>query len=197
MGCFLVKRKYRENDLKIQKIFMVYLNSELKEEHTITIRTSIIGHEINTKNGLVEWFLSQKNQCECFSNAIFSGFPTDVLAEIIRDLIIPNDKIQGVYHIASKPISKCELLALIAKEYGIKIKLKTNNKIKINRSLNSDRFKAVSGYVSPEWEDLIKSMHLYKQSFIKNMFKNKILMITALRIFWKSNLEAIFVNRHS
>ena len=162
------KGKYRENDLKdSEDIYGIskYLG-ELKEEHTITIRTSIIGHEINTKNGLVEWFLSQKNQCECFSNAIFSGFPTDVLAEIIRDLIIPNDKIQGVYHIASKPISKCELLALIAKEYGIKIKLKTNNKIKINRSLNSDRFKAVSGYVSPEWKDLIKSMHLYKQKFL-------------------------------
>lgn len=162
------KGKYRENDLKdSEDIYGIskYLG-ELKEEHTITIRTSIIGHEINTKNGLVEWFLSQKNQCECFSNAIFSGFPTDVLAEIIRDLIIPNNKIQGVYHIASKPISKCELLALIAKEYGVKIKLKTNNKIKINRSLNSDRFKAVSGYVSPEWKDLIKSMHLYKQKFL-------------------------------
>ena len=162
------KGKYKENDLKdSDNIYGIskYLG-ELKEEHTMTIRTSIIGHEINTKDGLVEWFLSQKNQCECFNNAIFSGFPTDVLAEIIRDFIIPNNKLHGVYHIASKPISKCELLTLIAKEYGIKIKLKTNNKIKINRSLNSDRFKAVTGYVSPEWKDLIKSMHLYKKKFL-------------------------------
>ena len=162
------KGKYKENDIKdSENIYGIskYLG-ELKEKHTITIRTSIIGHEMNTKNGLVEWFLSQKNQCECFSNAIFSGFPTAVLAEIIRDFVIPNNKIHGVYHIASKPISKCELLTLIAKEYGIKIKLKTNNKIKINRSLNSDRFKAVTGYVSPEWKDLIKSMHLYKQRFL-------------------------------
>jgi len=163
------KGKYKENDLKdSDNIYGIskYLG-EPKEEHTMTIRTSIIGHEINTKDGLVEWFLSQKNQCECFSNAIFSGFPTNVLAEIIRDLIIPNNKLRGVYHIASKPISKCKLLTLIAKEYGINIKLKKNNKIKINRSLNSDRFKAVTGYVSPQWKDLIKSMHSYKKIFLK------------------------------
>lgn len=162
------KGKYKENDLKdSDNIYGIskYLG-ELTEEHTMTIRTSIIGHEINTKDGLVEWFLSQKNRCECFSNAIFSGFPTNVLAEIIRDFIIPNNKLQGVYHIASKPISKCELLTLISKEYNINIKLKKNNKIKINRSLNSDRFKAVTGYVSPKWRDLIKSMHSYKKKFL-------------------------------
>ena len=162
------KGKYRENDLKdSDNIYGISKHlGELTEEHTMTIRTSIIGHEINSKNGLVEWFLSQKNRCECFSNAIFSGFPTNVLAEIIRDFIIPNNKLQGVYHIASKPISKCELLTLISKEYNINIKLKKNNKIKINRSLNSDRFKAVTGYVSPKWKDLIKSMHLYKKKFL-------------------------------
>jgi len=161
------KGSYREYDIKdSEDIYGIakYLG-EPNEKHTITIRTSIIGHETNTKNGLVEWFLSQKEQCECFSNAIFSGFPTVVLAEIIRDFVIPNNQLHGVYHIASKPISKCKLLALIAKEYGLKIKLKNNNKIKINRSLNGDRFKEVTGFVSPEWKDLIKLMHIYKKKF--------------------------------
>lgn len=140
---------------------------ELVEKHTITIRTSIIGHELITKNGLVEWFLSQKKQCECFGNAIFSGFPAVVLAEIIRDYIITNNQLNGIYHIASKPISKCKLLTLIAKEYGLKIKLINNNKIKINRSLNADRFNAATGYIFPDWKELIKSMYLYKQKFLK------------------------------
>ena len=161
------KGNYTENDVSdAEDIYGITKHlGELIEKHTITIRTSIIGHEINTKNGLVEWFLSQKKQCECFSNAIFSGFPTVVLAEIIRDFIIPNNQLNGVYHIASKPISKCELLTLIAKEYGLEIKLITNNKIKINRSLNADRFKTATGYVSPDWKELIKSMHLYKKKF--------------------------------
>ena len=161
------KGNYKENDIKdSQDIYGVskYLG-ELDEEHTITIRTSIIGHELRSKNGLVDWFLSKKKKCECFKSAIFTGFPTVVLAEIIRDIIIPNKRLKGIYHIASNPITKCKLLALIAKEYGLKINLITNNKIKINRSLNAERFKKATGYISPDWKDLIKSMHLYKNRF--------------------------------
>lgn len=108
------------------------------------------------------WFLSQKKSCECYGRAIFSGFPTVVLAQIIRDIVIPRDDLNGVYHIASNPISKSDLLQLIAEVYDFKIRLMTNNKVKINRSLNADRFKAATGYVSPEWSDLIKLMHSYK-----------------------------------
>lgn len=161
------KGNYKENDIKdAQDIYGAskYLG-ELDEDHTITIRTSIIGHELRNKEGLVEWFLAQKKKCECFKSAIFSGFPTVVLAEIIRDIIIPNQKLRGIYHIASNPITKCKLLALIAKEYGLKINIIANNKIKINRSLNAERFKKATGYISPEWKDLIKSMHLYKKRF--------------------------------
>ena len=161
------KGKYKENDIKdSQDIYGTckYLGEPI-DGHTITIRTSIIGHELSSKNGLVEWFLSQKRKCECFENAIFTGFPTVVLSEIIRDFIIPNKKLKGIYHIASKPITKCKLLTLIAKEYGLKIKLITNNKIKINRSLNANRFNKATGFVSPNWKDLIKSMYLYYKSY--------------------------------
>ena len=161
------KGNYKEDDIKdSQDIYGAskYLG-ELNDEHTITIRTSIIGHELSGKNGLVEWFLSQKTKCECFECVIFTGFPTVVLAEIIRDIIIPNKKLKGIYHIASKPITKCKLLALIAKEYGLKINLTINKKIKIDRSLNADRFKKATGYVSPNWKNLIKSMYLYKKRF--------------------------------
>lgn len=161
------KGNYKENDIKdTQDIYGICKHlGELDDSHSITIRTSIIGHELNSKNGLVEWFLSQKKKCECFENAIFTGFPTNVLSEIIRDLIIPNKKLNGVYHIASKPITKCKLLALIAKEYGLKINLIANNKIKINRSLNANRFNKATGFVSPNWNDLIRSMYLYKKRY--------------------------------
>ena len=42
------------------------------DESCLTIRTSTIGHELNSKRGLLEWFLSQK-KCKGFVNAIFSG----------------------------------------------------------------------------------------------------------------------------
>ena len=132
---------------------------EVHESHTITIRTSIIGHELKSKNGLVEWFLSQQTQCQCFNRVIFSGFPTVVLAQIIRDFVIPNADLNGVHHIASNPISKRELLLLIAEVYGKKIKFITNNKVQINRSLNGERFRIATGYIPPDWQSLVKSMH--------------------------------------
>jgi dTDP-4-dehydrorhamnose reductase len=135
---------------------------EVHESHAINIRTSIIGHELHTKNGLVEWFLSQERECECFSRAIFSGFPTVVLAQIIRDIIIPNKDLNGLYHVSSNPISKCQLLQLIAKVYGKKIKLITNDKVEINRSLNSEHFRKTTGYTPPDWHSLVKLMHKYQ-----------------------------------
>jgi dTDP-4-dehydrorhamnose reductase len=162
------KGDYIETDLKDSEDMygMTKALGEVDDTHAVTIRTSIIGHELNSKNGLVEWFLSQNEECECFSDVIFSGFPTVVLAEIIRDFIMPNKDLNGIYHVASKPISKCNLLKLIMEEYGLKIKLIPNNKTRIDRSLNADRFKLATGYIPPDWKNLIKSMHLYRQKFL-------------------------------
>ena len=38
------------------------LLGEVRDPHAITLRTSIIGHELINKNGLLEWFLSQQDQ---------------------------------------------------------------------------------------------------------------------------------------
>ena len=54
---------------------MAKLLGEVRDSHAITLRTSIIGHELQTKTGLLEWFLSQHDQCHCYSRYIFSGFP--------------------------------------------------------------------------------------------------------------------------
>ena len=162
------KGNYRESDPKDSRDMYGMTKSlgEVEDKHAITIRTSIIGHEFNSKNGLLEWFLSQNEECECFNDVIFSGFPTVVLAEVIRDFIIPNKNLNGIYHVASKPISKCNLLKLIMKEYRLKIKLIPNNKTRIDRSLNANRFKLDTGYVPPDWKNLIKSMYSYRQKFI-------------------------------
>jgi len=158
------KGNYTEEDLPDAKDIygLTKYIGEIYDTNAITIRTSIIGHELQTKNGLVEWFLSQQGQCVCFSRAIFSGFPTAVLAQIIRDIVIPNADLNGLYHIASNPISKCDLLQLISEIYGKKIKLIADNKVEIDRSLNAERFQSITGYISPDWPELIKIMHSYK-----------------------------------
>ena len=91
---------------------------EVSYRNSVTLRTSIIGHELQSSHGLINWFLAQDKQCKGFSQAIFSGLPTVVLAGIIRDVVIPNEDLFGVYHVASQPISKYNLLKLVADVYS-------------------------------------------------------------------------------
>jgi dTDP-4-dehydrorhamnose reductase len=135
---------------------------EVQYPHSISIRTSIIGHELQGNNGLLGWFLSQKESCKCFSGSIFSGFPSVVLAQIVRDIVIPRPDLFGIYHVASNPISKCDLLGLIADTYGKEIEILPDKKISINRSLDAERFRIATGYTPPDWQSLVKLMHSYQ-----------------------------------
>ncbi|MCZ6525876.1 MAG: SDR family oxidoreductase [Gammaproteobacteria bacterium] len=133
--------------------------------NAITIRTSIIGHELESKSGLLEWFLAQKNSCNCFTRAIFSGLPTVVLAQVIRDIIIPSADLSGLYHIASKPISKFELLSLVARRYNKNIRILADDRQAPDRSLSAEKFERDTGYVAPEWPELIDTMYSYQLSW--------------------------------
>lgn len=140
------------------------LLGELTGKNHVTLRTSIIGHELKSKNSLLEWFLSQENHCKCYTKAIFSGFPTVVLAQIIRDVIIPARNLSGVYHVASKPISKFDLLTLVAKVYGKKIQIIPDDQCSIDRSLSAIKFQKETGYIAPSWLELVETMHSYELS---------------------------------
>jgi dTDP-4-dehydrorhamnose reductase len=135
---------------------------EIDYPNTITLRTSTIGHELNSTYGLLDWFLSQGKQCKGYNRAIFSGLPTVVFAQIIRDVVIPHKNISGLYHVASQPINKSDLLGLIAKVYGKSIQILPDERLVIDRSLNSNKFLVATGYVAPEWPELIRMMHAYK-----------------------------------
>lgn len=158
------KGGYRESDPSDAKD--LYGRSKFLGEvaypHTVTLRTSIIGHELQSAHGLVGWFLSQQGQCNGFTRAIFSGLPTVVLAQIVRDVVIPRVDLSGLYHVAAQPISKYDLLKLIADVYGKSIDIVPDDKLVIDRSLDAKRFQLATGYVASEWPELIKLMHAYK-----------------------------------
>ena len=162
-GVFDGKRGgYTERDeVNISDVYgMSKFLGEVNYPHCLTLRTSIIGHELEGKRGLVEWFLSQKRDVRGYTKAIYSGLPTIELAEIISDYILPNDNLAGIYHVSSDPISKYELLCLIAEKYGKKITIAPINKVEIDRSLNSSTFRSLTGYKPPSWPELIDKMHL-------------------------------------
>jgi dTDP-4-dehydrorhamnose reductase len=135
---------------------------EVTYPNTITLRTSTIGHELKSRYGLLDWFLSQEGSCKGYARAIFSGLPTVIFAQIVRDVVIPHNDLSGLYHIAAKPINKFDLLKLIANVYGKKIVIIPDDKLKIDRSLDAGRFYEATGYVAPKWKEMIKLMHAYK-----------------------------------
>lgn len=135
---------------------------EVSQGPAITLRTSTIGHELHGALGLLDWFLCQKGSCQGFKKAYFSGLPTIELAKIIERYVIPRPQLHGLYHVGAEKISKFDLLTRIAREYGKKIEIIPNVTFKIDRSLNSDRFKEATGYKPPSWKQLIEEMHLSK-----------------------------------
>jgi len=138
---------------------------ELSDQHCVTLRTSIIGHELKGGYGLVEWFLAQHGKVRGFRNAIYSGFPTVEIERIIHYFILPNPELNGVYHVSSEPISKYDLLRLVARQYGKNIEIEPDDTVVQDRSLDSAIFRKVTNYQPPSWDKLIKIMH---SDFIAN-----------------------------
>jgi dTDP-4-dehydrorhamnose reductase len=138
------------------------LLGEVDYPHAVTLRTSIIGHELHSSRGLVGWFLAQRQAVKGYTRAIFSGFPAVELARVIRDVVIPNRTLVGLYHVATSPISKCALLELIAKAYGVDTAIVPDSRVVIDRSLDASRFQRATGYLAPEWPALISQMHEFR-----------------------------------
>lgn len=136
-----------------------YIGELHDAHHAITLRTSIIGHELASSNALVDWFLSQEGSVKGFRQAIFSGLPTVELARVIRDHVIPAPELHGLYHVSAEPIDKYALLKLVAAIYGKEIEIVADDLVKIDRSLDSTRFRKDAGYAPPTWPELIKLMH--------------------------------------
>lgn len=132
------------------------LLGEVDQENCLTIRTSIFGRDFLKSTALLEWFLSNRGgSIQGYTQAIYSGFPTKILAEIIQDLILDYPHLSGLYHIASDPISKYELLVKIREAMDLDIEIHPYEDFQCDRSLNSSKFERETGYVIPDWDRMI------------------------------------------
>jgi dTDP-4-dehydrorhamnose reductase len=132
---------------------------EVSDDYALTIRTSIIGHEISSNLSLIDWFLSQEGTVEGFQRAIFSGLPTPYFSRIIRLILDLPCALSGVYNVSAEPINKFDLLTRISKAYGHTVNINENIDFEINRSLASEPFWAAINSKCKGWDDLIKLMH--------------------------------------
>lgn len=136
-----------------------YIGELRDAAHAVTLRTSIVGRELNSSRALVDWFLAQQGSVHGFRRSIFSGMTAIELARIMRDVVLPDASLHGLYHVSSAPISKFELLKLVAAQYGKAIDVLPDDALVIDRSLDSSRFRQATGYQAPSWERMVREMH--------------------------------------
>lgn len=131
---------------------------ETHDAHCITLRTSIIGCELARKKSLLEWFLTQQRPIRGYKHTIFSGFTTIELARIIERVLVSRLQISGVYHVSSDPISKYDLLMLVKRKLRRAIEIIPDYEVRLNRSLDSSRFRTEMGYTPPSWETMVEEL---------------------------------------
>lgn len=138
------------------------LLGEVDYPHAVTLRTSIIGHELAGQRSLIDWFLAQEGSVRGFTRAIFSGLPTVEIARVIDQYVLPDTGMHGLYHLSAAPIDKASLLRLVADVYRKRILIKDDDGLVIDRSLDSDRFRQRTGYRPNPWPALIEHMHNFR-----------------------------------
>lgn len=134
------------------------LLGEVDAAHAVTLRTSIIGRELGTRHGLVEWFLGAAGPVRGFTRAVFSGLTTDELARVILRYVLPDRTLTGVWHVAAAPVNKHDVLLLLRDAYGRSTEILPDAGPVIDRSLDASRFRAATGYVAPSWPEMIRAM---------------------------------------
>ena len=132
---------------------------EVHKSHCLTLRTSIIGRELETRSGLIEWFLSQKgNKIKGFRKAIYTGFTTYELARIIENVLHKHTDLGGLWQVSSNPINKYDLLSIAKHAFGWEGDIVPDDTVVCDRSLNSAKFREKTGYQPPSWQAMIEEM---------------------------------------
>jgi dTDP-4-dehydrorhamnose reductase len=136
------------------------LLGEVQGPRCLTLRTSIIGRELQSQQGLIEWFLSNQGKTVSgYRNAIFSGLTTQALSELIARLLLDFPNLEGLWHVAAQPINKFDLLSLVRDTFKVKIDIKPDERFHCDRSLCDARFRQATGWASRSWPEMIQAMH--------------------------------------
>jgi len=165
------KGNYSENMNKDSRDLYGYSKNkgEIKNKFSTTIRTSFIGPEVNSNKSLLNWFLSQKKIVKGYKNAFFSGLTSLELSKIIFSYFIEKKMLLNkIINVGSSRISKLTLLNKIKKIFNKEIKIIIYSKFKIDRSLNSKKFRKHTGYKVKKWNKMLIELRKF---MIKNKYK--------------------------
>lgn len=161
---------YSEDDLRDGENFYDRSKAlgELDDDKNITLRTSIIGPDINQNGiGLFNWFMSQKSEVNGFTKAMWTGQTTLQLAKTME--AASKEKAYGLYNVVpNTSISKYELLKLFNHHFR-KNELKINavDGVNVDKSLKRTRFEF--SYLIPDYEIMVSEMAVWMKAH-KDMY---------------------------
>jgi len=139
---------------------MAKLLGEVDEDDVLTLRTSLIGWELENHLSLMEWFAAQRGKSvPGYRKAVFSGFTTQAMAALLEQIILQQPELDGVYHLASEPINKYDLLTACKSSLGWQdIDLQPQDDFVIDRSLNGSELNGIMQWQIPSWTNMITDL---------------------------------------
>jgi dTDP-4-dehydrorhamnose reductase len=132
---------------------------EVSGPNCLTLRTSIIGRELESHNGLMEWLiLSDGKEVHGYRRTIYSGLTTIAFTRVLKSIIEAPREINGIYHVSSDPINKHDLLLLARDAFRLRVDIVPSDTPVIDRSLDSASFRKTMNYCPPSWQSMISEL---------------------------------------
>jgi dTDP-4-dehydrorhamnose reductase len=126
----------------------------------LTLRTSIIGRELDGHSGLLEWYLRQGgNIVTGFSGHFWNGITTKQFGEICDRIMEDPAALPatGKYHVFSGPVSKYDMLVAFERKYHVGAKIQEDTENKLNRTLGTV-YDFNSRLNIPPFEDMLNDL---------------------------------------
>lgn len=148
----------------------IYGISKILSENidAIIFRTSIIGHSVDRKGGLLDWFLfSKERKVKGYSKVFWNGITTLTLAKIIEKTIVsnilPNKPVVQIS--SNKVINKYELLSLLGQVYEKNTLITKAIDMKENKTLypSSVQSEYYEEYIKPIPEQIMALKSFYEK----------------------------------
>ena len=137
------------------------------ENCSMILRTSTVGYELNSTNGIIEWFLSSKKRVYGYSQAFFNGVTTLELAKVIWEIVSNKINYQyGIFHVTGNTISKYDFLLLLNEIHNTKKNIQKDVVFCIDRTLSaSQKIKALDRS-KKSWQKMLMEMKEYRENEI-------------------------------
>lgn len=127
--------------------------------NALTLRTSMIGRELVEHRSLLDWFLAQKGRSvRGFRRVIYSGVTTNHLTDLVADIIRNYPDLSGLYQVASRPISKHDLLCFLRDAYSLDVEITPDDAEESDRSMVGQKLERAIGYTAPSWPELVNQL---------------------------------------